>query len=154
MYTEQMTQALNLGTPIQPQQLTATTTVNSGSIDLQIMRRAFFTFNIGAMGGTSPTCTAVATLQESPDGSTWTNNATVPTTTINASNTGLSVEVKAGQLGAGKRYARLSVACTIGGTTPTIPVSGLAIGGEANHKPASAKNDLTTWPVANQTVVT
>lgn len=153
MYTEQMTQGLCLGTPIAPQQLTATATVTSGKIDLLVLRRALFAFQMGAFGGTSPTCSAVATLQESADGTTWTNNPTIPTTTISAASTGLTVEVRAGQLSAGKRYARLSVACTIGGTSPTIPVAGLALGGEANHKPASLQNDTTTWPAANQTVV-
>ena len=148
-----MTQCLNLGTPIQPQQLTTTTTVTSGKIDLSILRRAFFTFNLGAFGGTSPTCSAAANVQESGDGTTWSNNPTIPQTTISTANTGMTLEVRAGQLSAGKRYARLSVACTIGGTTPTIPVAGLAVGGEANHKPASLQNDTTTWPAANQTVV-
>ena len=89
MYTEQLTQALNFGTPIQPQQLTTTTTVQTGSIDLLKCRRAIFTFNQGAFGGTSP----------------------------------------------------------------TIPVAGLAIGGEADHEPASLNNDTTTYPTANQTSV-
>jgi hypothetical protein len=153
MYTEQMTQGLCLGTPIQPQQLTTTTTLTSGAIDMQVHRRALFVLNLGAFGGTSPTCSAVITLQESPDNSTWTNNAIIPTTTVNAANTGGTVEVRAGQLGAGKRYARVSIVFTIGGTSPTIPVACLALGGEANHKPASLKNDTTTYPTANQTVV-
>jgi hypothetical protein len=59
---------------------------------------------------------------------------------------------RASQVTAGKRYARLQVVCTIGGTSPTIPVAGLAIGMEANHKPGSAKNDTVTYPAANQNV--
>jgi hypothetical protein len=153
MYTGQMTQGLCLQTPIQPQQLTTTTTLTSGSIDMQVLRRALFILNLGAFGGTSPTCSAVITLQESPDNTTWTNNATIPTTTVSVQNTGGTVEVRSGQLGAGKRYARVSIVFTIGGTSPTIPASCLAVGGEANHKPASLKNDTTTYPAANQTVV-
>jgi hypothetical protein len=149
-----MTQALCLQTPIQPQQLITTTTVQTAGLDMQKMRRALFVFDLGTFGGTSPTCSAVATVQESPDNSTWTANATIPTTTISAQNTGLSAEIKAGQLGAGKRYVRLQVVCTIGGTSPTIPISGVALGGECIHKPNSANNDTTTYPVANQTVVT
>lgn len=153
MYTEQMTQALGLGTPIQPQQLTTTTTVNSGSIDCQIFRRAIFTFNQGAFGGTAPTCSAAATIQESADNAAWSNCPQDTTTTITAASTGLTKEIRAGMLTAGKRYARLQVVCTIGGTSPTIPVAGVALGGEADHKPGSLKNDLVTYPAANQTSV-
>jgi hypothetical protein len=153
MYTEQLTQGLNFNTPIQPQQLTATTTVNSGSVDLQYCRRAIFMFNMGTFGGTSPTCSAAATIQTSPDNATWTNEANDSTLTISAQNTGLTKEIRAGMLTAGKRYARLQVVCTIGGTSPTIPIAGLAIGSEADHKPASVKNDTTVYPTANQAVV-
>ena len=153
MYTEQLTQSLNFGTPIQPQQLTTTTTVQTGSIDLLKCRRAIFTFNQGAFGGTSPTCSAVAQIQSSPDNSTWANEANDSPLTITAASTGLTKEIRAGMLTAGKRYARLQVVCTIGGTSPTIPVAGLAIGGEADHKPASLNNDTATYPTANQTSV-
>jgi hypothetical protein len=153
MYTEQLTQGLNFGTPIQPQQLTTTTTLNSGSIDLQYCRRAIFTYNQGAFGGTGPTCSAVAQIQTSPDNSTWANEANDSPLTITAQSTGLTKEIRAGVLTAGKRYARLQVVCTIGGTSPTIPVAGLAIGAEADHKPASAKNDTVTYPAVNQTAV-
>ena len=151
MYTEQITQAMGLGTPIQPQQLTTTTTVNTGKIDMSLFRRAIFTFNQGAFGGTAPTCSAAASLQESSDGSTWTALAAdAGTLTITAASTGLTKEVRAGQLT--KRYARMQVVCTIGGTSPTIPVAGMAIGMECDHKPGSSQNDTTTYPVANQNV--
>ncbi len=153
MYTEQMTQALSLGTPIAPQQLTATTTLNTGKIDMQLFRRALFTFQLGAITG-SPTVSAAATLQTSPDGTTWANEANdVGAITISAQNTGLSKEIRAGSVTAGKRYARLQIVVTItGGTSPTVQVSGMAIGGECNHKPGSLQNDTTTWPAANQNV--
>ncbi len=151
MYTEQITQAAGLGTPIQPQQLTATTTVNSGKIDMLWFRRAFFVFNLGTFGGTSPTCSALAQIQTSPDGSTWTNEANDSALTISTQNTGLTKEIRAGNVTAGKRYARLQVVCTIGGTSPTIPVAGVALGMECDHKPGSLQNDTTTYPAANQT---
>jgi hypothetical protein len=153
MYTEQLTQSLNFGTPIQPQQLTTTSTLTSGGIDMQECRRAIFTFNLGTFGGTSPTCSAVAQIQSSPDNSTWSNEANDTSLTISTQNTGLTKEIRAGMLTAGKRYARLQVVCTIGGTSPTIPVAGLAIGGEADHKPGSAFNNTTVFPAANQTSV-
>jgi hypothetical protein len=153
MYTEKITEAAGLGTPIQPQHLTTTITLTSGKIDMQAFRRAIFSYNQGTFGGTAPTCSTAATLQTSPDGSTWTNEANdVGTITITAQNTGLTKEIRASQVTAGKRYARLQVVCTIGGTSPTIPVAGLAIGLEANHKPGSAQNDTVTYPAANQNV--
>jgi len=149
MYTEQITQAMGLGTPIQPQSLAATTTVNSGKIDMSIFRRAIFGFNIGTI--TAGSISAAATLQTSPDGTTWTNEANdVGTITITAANTGLTKELRASEVTAGKRYARLQVVCTIV-TGPTI-VSGFAIGMEALHKPGSLQNDTTTYPAANQNV--
>jgi len=152
MYTEQLTQGLNLRSPIAAQQLTATTTVTTGQVDLSLNQRAIFIFFTGTWGGTSPTLSAVGTLQDSPDGTTWTNTAGAPTFTVNAQNTGGTAELRAGQLNAGAKFVRLSVVCTIGGTSPTIPVAGMAIGGEAQHKPASANNNTTTWPTANQVV--
>jgi hypothetical protein len=153
MYTEQLTQGLNFNTPIQPQQLTATTTVNSGSVDLQYCRRAIFSFNMGTFGGTSPTCSAVAQIQTSPDIATWVNEVNDSPLTITAHSTGLTKEIRAGMVTAGKRYARLQVVCTIGGTSPTIPIAGMAIGAEADHKPANVKNDVATYPAANQSAV-
>jgi hypothetical protein len=148
-----ITAAAGLGTPIQPQQLTTTTTLNSGSVDMQAFRRARFTFDQGTFGRTAPTCSAAATLQTFPDNSTWANEANdVGTITIAAQNTGLTKEIRASEVTAGKRYARLQVVCTIGGTSPTIPVAGLAICMEANHRRDSAKNDTVTYPPANQNV--
>jgi HEAT repeat protein len=148
-----ITEPAGLGTPIQPQQLTTTTTLTSGKIDMKAFRRVIFSYNQGTFGGTGPTCSAAATLQTSPDGSTWTDEANdVGTITIAGQNTGLTKEIRASQITAGKRYARLQVVCTIGGTSPTIPVAGLAIGLEAYHKPGSAQNDTATYPAANQNV--
>jgi hypothetical protein len=148
MYTEQITQAMGLGTPIAPQSLSTTTTVTTGKIDMLIFRRAIFTFNIGAVTGS---ISAAATLQTSPDGTTWTNEVNdVGTITITSANTGLTKELRASEVTAGKRYARLSVVCTI--TTGPSLVAGMAIGMEADHKPGSAQNDTTTYPAANQNV--
>jgi hypothetical protein len=116
-------------------------------------RRATFSYNQGTLGGTALTCSTAATLQTSPDGTTWTNEANdVGAIAITAQNTGLTKEIRASQVTAGNRYARLQVVCTLGGTSPTIPVAGLAIGLEAHHKPGSAQNDVATYPAANQNV--
>jgi hypothetical protein len=104
-------------------------------------RRAIFSYNQGTCGGTAPTCSAAATLQTSPDGSTWTNEANdVGAITITAQNTGVTKEIRASQVTAGKRYARLQVVSTIGGTSPTIP---------AQASPSASKP--TTSPAAPRT---
>jgi hypothetical protein len=150
MYTEQLTQRLGITAPVAPQTLTGTATVNSGKVDLSVFHRALFLFETGTFGGTSPTLSAVLQIQESPDGSTWSNNATIPSATVTAASSQATLEIRADQLGAGKRYARLQAVCTVGGTSPTIPVAVVGFGDEAAHKPGSAQNDAS---VVSQTVV-
>jgi hypothetical protein len=152
MYTEQLTQRYGFAAPIPPQQLTSTTTVSSGKIDMSKFKKAFFHYQMGAFGGTSPTCSAALTIQESPDGSTWTANAIVPTLTVSTQSQQATLEIRADQIGSGKRYVRLQAVNTIGGTSPTIPVAGVAWGDEADAKPGSAQND-SSLPAANQEVV-
>ncbi len=150
MYTEQFTQRLGITAPVSPQTLAATTTVNSGSVDMGKFHRALFLFESGAFGGTSPTLSAVLQIQESADNATWSNNATIPSATVTAASSQATQEIRADQLGLGKRYVRLQAACTVGGTSPTIPVAVVGFGDEAAHKPGSAQNDAS---VVSQTVV-
>ncbi len=152
MYTEHMTQALAIaGAPIHAQQLTTTTTLTTGKVDMSLVHRCLFILDLGSFGGTGPTCSAVLTVQESPDGTTWTTNGTVNTLTVNAQNNIGTSEIRADQLGVGKRYVRASVVFTIGGTSPTIPVACLPLTGEAIHKPNSVNNDAS---VVSQQVTT
>ena len=152
MYTEHLTQALAIGgAPIHAQQLTSTTTLTTGKVDLALAHRCLFVLDLGVFGGTSPTCAAVLTVQESPDGATWTNNGTVSALTVAAASSIGTSEIRADQLGAGKRYVRASVVFTIGGTTPTIPVVCVPLTGEAIHKPNSVNNDVS---VVSQQVTT
>ena len=150
MYTEHLTQRLGISAPVSPQTLTTTTTVNSGKVDLSVFRRALFLFETGTFGGTSPTLSAALQIQDSPDGSTWTNNATVPSATVTAASKQATLEIRADQLNIGARYVRLQAACTVGGTSPTIPIAIVGFGDEAAHKPGSAQNDAS---VVSQTVV-
>ena len=151
MYTEHLTQRYGIGAPAHAQQLTTNTTLNSGGIDMQYFRRAFFLFDTGAWGGTSPTLSATLQIQESPDNSTWTNNATVGSITISAASNVGTLEIRAGQLGSGKRYVRLQAVCAVGGTSPTVPVAVLGWGDEADHTPGNVKNVAS---VVQQQVVT
>ncbi len=150
MYTEQLTQRLGIAAPVSPQTLTATTTVNSGSVDMSKFHRALFLFESGAFGGTSPTLSAVLQIQEIADNATWSNNAAIPSATVTAASSQATQEIRADQLGLGKRYVRLQAACTVGGSSPTIPVAVVGFGDEATHKPGSAQNDAS---VVSQTVV-
>jgi hypothetical protein len=150
MYTEQLTQRLGIAAPASPQTLTGTTTVSSGSVDMSKFHRALFLFETGAFGGTSPTLSAVLQIQESADNSTWSNNATIPSATVTAASSQATLEIRADQLGLGKRYVRLQAVCTLGGGSPTIPVAIAGFGDEANHKPGSEQNDAS---VVSQTVV-
>ncbi len=150
MYTETLTQRLGIAAAAAPQQLTTTTTVNTGKVDMSLFRRALFLFETGAFGGTSPTLSAVLQVQESPDGSTWTSNGTIPSATVTGQSQQATLEIRAGQLGAGKRYVRLQAVCTVGGTSPTVPVCTVGWGDEAIHKPGNAQNDAS---VVSQTVV-
>jgi hypothetical protein len=150
MYTEHLTQRLGITAPVAPQTLTTTTTVNSGKVDLSMFRRALFLFETGVFGGTGPTLSAILQIQDSPDGSAWSNNATVPSATVTAESKQATLEIRADQLNSGARYVRLQAVCTIGGTSPTIPVAIVGFGDEAAHKPGSAQNDAS---VVSQTVV-
>ena len=150
MFTETITQRIALASTIGPQQLTTTSTLNSGKLDLQQARRAIFVFATGTFGGTSPTLSAVLQIQESADGSSWSNNGTVPSATVTGQNQQATLEIRAGQLAAGKRYVRLQAACTVGGTSPTIPVGTVGWSDEGIHKPNNANNDAS---VVSQTVV-
>ncbi len=150
MYTEQLTQRLGIAAPVSPQTLTGTATANSGSIDMSKFHRALFIFETGAFGGTSPTLSAVLQIQESADNSSWSNNATIPSATVTTASSQATLEIRADQLGSGKRYVRLQAVCTVGGTSPTIPIAVLGFGSDAGHKPGSAQNDTS---VVSQTVV-
>src|SRR5205814_1162292 len=119
VYNEHLTQRLGLAAPVPPQTLTGTATVNSGKVDLSVFRRAFFLFETGTFGGTSPPRSAARRIQDSPDGTTWTNNATVPAATVTQAGKQASLEIRADQLNAGARYTRLQAVCTVGGTSPT-----------------------------------
>jgi hypothetical protein len=150
MYTEQLTQRLGIAAPASPQTLTGTATVNSGSVDMSKFHRTLFLFETGTFGGTSPTLSAVLQIQESADNSTWSNNAIIPSATVTTAGSQATQEIRADQVGLGKRYVRLQAVCTIGGTSPTIPLAIVGFGDEASHKPGSAQNDAS---VVSQTAV-
>ena len=143
MYTEQITERLGLATPIHPQILN-NATVNTGGVDMSKFHRAFFPLDIGAITSSGA---ITATLQESPDNSTWTNLAgnNVSQSTITTASKLVTFEVTSDQLT--NRYARLSVQETAG---QNVYICCIPFGDEANHKPGNANNSSA---VLSQNVV-
>ena len=149
MYTEQMSQGLSIaGAPIHPQSLAAATPTGTGGVDMQKFRRALFILDVGAFGASA---TVDMKLQESPDNSTFTDlagtNTSITQLVVGGGNNRLAtLEARAGQLSAGKRYLRALV--TVG--TAATQVGCIALGGEAISKPGSL-NDVGA--VAQRNVV-
>jgi hypothetical protein len=155
LYTEQITQRAAIAAPINPQVL-KNAYANTGKIDMQLSRRAFFVLEIGAVTGGG---SIKASLQESADGSTWSANGTadpfansgganVQLTGLTTANKQYTFEVRAGQLTTGKRYVRLNVGET---GSQNVNVCCVGYGDEGVHKPNNANNDAS---VTTQNVVT
>jgi hypothetical protein len=148
MYTEQMSQGLSIAAaPVHPQSVSAGT-ADTGGIDMQHFRRALFILDVGTFGSGA---TVDLKLQESADNSSFTDLAGtgVAITQLVAAggnNRLATLEARAGQLSAGKRYLRARV--TVGTAATTLAC--LALGGEAVNKPGSAQ-DITA--VAQRSVV-
>jgi hypothetical protein len=138
MFTEQLSQALSI--PANPNHAAAqTASFNSNSVDLSKFERCLAILDIGAVTGTGPTFDAK--WQESPDNSTFTDVAgfsNLAITQITSGSQTKTMEIRASQLSAGKRYVRVAV--TIGGTSPSFTCAVILLGGEAHQKPASASD--------------
>ena len=146
MYTEQLSQALSIaGTEIDPVSQAAGT-VTTGGVDISKFHRAMFVVMVGSVGAAG---TVDAKLQTSPVSNFASGVADVTgsnITQVTAGNKVVTLEMRADQVPAGARYARLSV--TVG--TNAVLIAALAIGSEAALKPASA-NDVAA--VAQRVVV-
>src|SRR5262245_9129993 len=130
MYTEQLTQALSIAaTPVHPASV-APGTADTGGIDMQKFRRALFFLDVGVFGASA---TVDMKLQESIDTSAFTD---LPGTGVaitqllqaGGNNKVVTLEVRAGQLSAGRRYIRARVTV---GTAATL-IACLPLGGEAD----------------------
>src|SRR5437660_1161797 len=101
MYTEQLSQALSLGAPINPVSQ-GVGSANTGGIDMTHFRRAIFTVEVGAIGAAG---TVDAKLQEAADSAFTTptdvagngNVTTASITQITTSNKQATIEIRAGQ---------------------------------------------------------
>ncbi len=146
MYTEQLSQALSVaGTELDPVSQVAAT-VTTGGVDMSKFHRVSFVLMVGSIGAAG---TVDAKLQTSPVSNFGSGVADVAgsnITQITASNKIVTLEMRADQVPAGSRYARLSV--TVG--TNAVLIAALPIGGEAVEKPGNA-NDIAA--VAQRVVV-
>jgi hypothetical protein len=138
MYTEQITQRLAFANGITPQTLN-NSTQTTGAVDLSLAHRAFFALYLGALSGGA---SINATLQVSPDNSTWSTapGSNVSITAKTASSKLETFEIRADQMVSGStyyRYARLSVTET--GSQNAL-VSALAWSDEGIHKPNYLNN--------------
>jgi hypothetical protein len=134
---EQLSQGISIaGTEIDPQQQAAGT-VYTGGVDMEHFQRVLFVLMVGNVGAGG---TVNAQLQSSSASnfSAGPNNiAGTAITQVAANNKIATVEVRSDQLTPGDRYVRLQV--TVG--TNAVYIAALALGGEAEHKPAS-KQDI------------
>src|SRR5262245_43672229 len=145
MFTEQMTQAITIANPTLPAAQTAS--FNGTNLDMTKVRRGLFLIAVGAVSGTTPTLDGK--LQESVDGTTFTDfPGPVSIAQITTGNKVVTVEVRADQLSAGRKFARL--AFTIAGTSPSFTMAVIPLGGEAHYHPASPNdgNQVTQRLVA------
>ena len=132
---EQLTQGLTVLAKLDPVSQGTGTTQPMTDIDMSKIQRLMIILQIGSVGGAG---TVDASLKESKTaGGTYqafTNNIAI--TQVTASNKVVTIEVRADQLDATYRYVQLNL--TIGGNA--VLVGGVALGGEAEYKPAKSQD--------------
>jgi hypothetical protein len=136
MITEQLTQALSIAAaPVVPQTLN-NSTQKTGGVDMSKFHRALF---IVAIGSVTEGGSLTAKLQESVD--TTDGNFTDVTggaaTAVTESNKVVTLEARADQLTAGKRYLRAVLTET---GSENVVCGCVALGGEAVQKSGSAQD--------------
>lgn len=116
---------------------TVTAAVNGASVDLQGFESATFSLDLGTFAGTTPTATIK--IQESADGTTFTDVAAadllggaLPASFAAAD---AAKTYKRGYIG-DKRYVR-AIVSAVTGTGPSLPLSVTVIRGHARHNPVS-----------------
>ncbi len=138
MYTEQLSQALSIAAIPVHAQNAGVGTSDCGGIDMQKFRRALFVLDVGAFGASA---TVDMKLQESVDNATFTDlagtgAAITQLLAAGGNNRLATLEARAGQLSAGRRYLRARV--TVG--TAATQLCLIPLGGEAIFKPGSAQD--------------
>src|SRR5438132_168501 len=138
MYTEQLSQQLAVVAKLDPVSQGVGTTTPMTDIDMSKYRRLMIVLQVGAIG----TGTVDPKLRESKtSGGTYQDVTGGGITQVTASNKVVTIEIRAGMLDAGYQFVQLSL--TIG--TAAVLVGGVALGGEAVHKPGGTSvggNDI------------
>jgi hypothetical protein len=136
---ERLSEALTVLAKLDPVSQGAGTTTPMTDIDISKVRRLLVVLQVGAVGGAG---TVDAKLRASKtSGGTYTDITGGAITQVTAANKVVTLEIRDDQVpgivGAGYQFVQLSL--TIG--TNAVLVGGVALGGEAEFKPAS-KNDI------------
>jgi hypothetical protein len=136
MMTEQLSQGLSIAAaPIAPQTLN-NSTQKTGGVDMSKFKRALFLVAVGSVtaGGS-----LTARLQESVDTTdgNFSDVAGGAATAVTASTKIVTMEERADQLSAGKRYLRVVLTET---ASHDVVCACVALGGEADQKPGSSQD--------------
>ena len=134
---EQLSQGLTVLGVLHSQSLGAGTDNSITNIDFSKVERMMWIIDVGSVGAAG---TVDFKLQESKtSGGTYQDIAGTAITQVTASNKVVTVELRADQLDAGYRYVRHNL--VIG--TNAVQVCVLALGGEAEYKPAKSQDIAT-----------
>ena len=142
MFTEQLTQALSLpASAIPPANYAVnnTTAQLSGAVDMSKFKRVMGIAAMGVMGGLNA---LIYFTESNASGGTYTNVASGASVLLDTDNTVATVEMRADQLGSGKRFVKLN-ALLPGNVNTGTQLAAVVLGGEAPYKPANA-NDVNT----------
>lgn len=136
MMTEQLSQALVLpANPVSPQTLN-NSTQKTGAVDMSKVHRALFIVAIGSVAGGGSLSIKLQESVDTTDGN-FTDLTGGAATAVATSTKLVTLEARADQLSAGKRYLRAVLTET---GTQNVVCACVAIGGEAVQKPASAQD--------------
>jgi len=110
-------------------------TVNGSSVDTKGYNSAMVNCDVGAASGAPTTQSVTFKVQESSDGSTWTDVSGATTSAITADNKSAQIRVEG--LGTSRsRYLRVVATVSFtGGTSPAIPISSAILLGRAYKEP-------------------
>jgi hypothetical protein len=132
---EQLSQGLTVLGQLPSQSLGTGTDNSITNIDMSKIQRLLFVLNIGSVGA-GPGTVDFKLQQSATSGGTYSDLTGTAITTISANNKVATVEIRADQLAAGNRYVRHNLAI---GTNAVI-IGVIALGGEAEYKPASKQD--------------
>ena len=142
---EQLSQGLTVLKQLPSQSLGTGTDTTLTGIDMSKVRRLLVVLNIGAVGAGPGTVDAKFRCATT-SGGTYQDVSGGAITQVSASNKVVTMELRDDQLPAGYQFVQVSI--TIG--TNAVLIGGVALGGEAESKPAKSQDSAA---VAQRLVV-